>query len=97
MYGNSPLRLRRRKLESSFPTNAGQTHVDIAAGATDIELLVPHDVAARIDVDSVLGSTCVDPRRFMDTGDSYQSPHYSGAHNRVSIHIEALAADVTVN
>ena len=39
-----------------LPADAGQTYVAIAAGATDIELLVPDNVAAHIDITSPLGS-----------------------------------------
>ena len=77
-----------------LPTSAGQTHIDIAVGSADIELFVPHDVVARIDVDSPMGSVWIDPGRFVYTEDVYQSPHYFEAHNRVSIDIEALWADV---
>lgn len=80
-----------------LPSNAGQTHVDIAAGVTDIELVVPRDVAASIDIAAPLGSAWVDPVRFRRTDDGYRSPHYSEAHNRVSVDIEAFAADVIVN
>ena len=97
------LNVRRLDIETGtsnvrvqLPTGAGMTHVDIAGGMVDIELVVPHEVAARIDVGAPLGSVWVDPRRFVHTGDVYQSPHYSGARNRVNIEIEALAADVTV-
>ena len=80
-----------------LPSNAGQTRVDIAAGVTDIELVVPRDVAASIDIAAPVGSVWVNPVRFRETDDGYQSPHYSDAHNRVSIDIEAFAADVIVN
>ena len=97
------LNVRRLDIEAGIsdirvqlPNNAGQTHVDIAAGVTNIEIIVPHDVAARLDVAAPIGSVWVDPSRFVHTGDVYQSPHYSGARNRVNIDVEGFAADVTV-
>lgn len=97
------LSLRRLSIEAGasdirvqLPANAGQTQVDIAAGAADVEIVVPDDVAAKIDIAAPVSSVWVEPRRFMDTGDGYQSPHYLGASNRVEIDIEAVAADVTV-
>ena len=97
------LNVRRLSIEAGasdirvqLPANAGQTNVDIAAGAADIELIVPDDVAAKVDIAAPIGSVWVEPRRFMHTDDGYQSPHYFGARNRVSIDIEAVAADVSV-
>ena len=83
-----------------LPASAGQTYVDIAAGATDVELLVPDNVAAHIDIDSLLGSDWIDPHRFrfMEIDDVYvyRSANYSEAQNRVWVDIEAISADVTV-
>lgn len=98
------LNVRRLTIEAGvsdiriqLPTNAGQTHLDIAAGVTDIELVVPPDVGARIDIDAPLGNVWVDPVRFIESDDGYQTPNYTGVHNRVRIDVEALSADVTVN
>ena len=98
------LNVRRLTIEAGasdirvqLPTDAGQTHLDIAAGATDIELVVPPDVGARIDIDAPLGTVWIDPVRFIETDDGYQTPNYTGVHNRVRIDVEALSADVTVN
>ena len=97
------LNVRRLSIEAGasdirvqLPATAGQTNVDIAAGVADIEIVVPDDVAAKIDIAAPIGSVWVEPSRFMYTGDGYQSPHYFGAQNRVNIDIEALVADVTV-
>ena len=80
-----------------LPANTGQTYVDIAAGATDVELLVPDNVAAHIDIASPLGSAWIDPARFMEIEDDvYRSANYSDSRNRVWVDIEALSADVTV-
>ena len=80
-----------------LPANAGQTYVDIAAGATDVELLVPDNVAAHIDIASPLGSAWIDPARFMEIEDDvYRSANYSESRNRVWVDIEALSANVTV-
>ena len=83
-------------LRVQLPDEAGQTQVYIAAGAANVELVVPHGVAARIDVDAPLKSTWVNPVRFIETDDEYWSPGYLEARNRVSIDIEAFSADVTV-
>ena len=97
------LNVRRLTIEAGasdinvrLPSNAGLTHVDIRVGAADIELLVPDNVAAHIDIDSPLGSTWIDPIQFMEVDDVYQSANFSEARNRVWIDVEALSANVTV-
>ena len=79
-----------------LPANAGQTYVEIEAGVVDIEIDVPQGVAARIDSDTVLSSTRIDSTRFPETAAVHRSPDYDTATNRVSIKIDAAAADVTV-
>ena len=83
-------------LRVQLPDDAGQTHVDIAAGAANVELVVPRGVAARIDVDAPLKSTWINPVRFVEADNEFWSPGYLEARNRVSIDIEALSVDVTV-
>jgi hypothetical protein len=80
-----------------LPANAGSTHVEIAAGATDVEITVPRGVAARIENDSFVSSTQIDSARFFDTDDGHESPDYATARNRVNIEIEGFAADVTIS
>lgn len=80
-----------------LPTNAGETHVDINAGAADIDLIVPPTIGARIEIDAPLKSTQIDPIRFTETIDGYQSPNFHQAANRITIDIEALFADITVS
>ena len=71
--------------------------IEISAGAADIEILVPDNVAAHIDIASPLGSTWTDPARFMEIEDDvYRSVNYSESRNRVWVDIEALFANVTV-
>ena len=80
-----------------LPAYAGQTYIDIAAGAADIELLAPDTVAAHIEIASPLGSTWIDTSRFMEIEDDvYRSANYSESRNRVWVDIEALSTNVTV-
>ncbi len=80
-----------------LPVDAGQTHVVIASGATDVEIVVPQGVAARIVNEAFLSSTQIDSTRFFETNDGHQSPDYYNAENRVSIKIDAVVADVTIS
>ncbi len=80
-----------------LPVDAGQTHVVIESGAADVEIVVPHGVAARIVNEAFLSSTQIDSTRFLETDDGHQSPDYYNAENRVSIEIDAVAADITIS
>ena len=80
-----------------LPIDAGQTHVVIASGATDVEIVVPQGVAATIVNEAFLSSTQIDSTRFFETDDGHQSPDYFNAENRVSIEIDAVAADITIS
>lgn len=80
-----------------LPAKAEQTHIAIAAGAADIELLAPDNIGVHIDIASPLGSVWVDPVRFIEIEDDvYRSANYSESRNRVWVDIEALSANVTV-
>ena len=70
-----------------LPTNAGETHVDINAGAANTDLIVPQDVAASIEIEVPIRSTSFDPMRFTETNNGYESPNYHNATNRINITI----------
>ena len=81
-----------------LPVDSGRTSVEIAAGAANVEIVVPEGVAARIENEILMSSTRIDAGRFFRTDDGlHESPDYSTASNRVDIEIEGLAADVTVS
>lgn len=67
---------------------SGVTSVHVEAGVASVTLEVPRGVAARIRSRVALGSTSVDETRFPRTFDSWQSPDYATASNRVDIHFE---------
>ncbi len=84
-------------LKIQLPISAGETQVDVAAGVANVELVVPGGVSANIEIDSPLGSTQVDPNRFVETQEGFRSIRYSETGHRVDIDVEALSANVTVN
>ncbi|MHB1133557.1 MAG: LiaI-LiaF-like domain-containing protein [Chloroflexota bacterium] len=82
-----------------FAPRAGQSSLNIKAGAAAIDVTVPEGTAARVTVKNGIGSTSVDQRRFPTVGSSnntYQSPNYATAANRVDITIESGVSSVTV-
>jgi hypothetical protein len=80
----------------TLPRAAGYTKVDISGGAASFDIRVPDGVAARIRVESGLGSISVDQTRFPRTGKHYESPDYETAANKVEIKIEVGVSSVTV-
>lgn len=83
-------------VDVALPAAAGLTDVAVDAGASDITLIVPEGVAARITRSSGLTSFNVDEARFPKSGAGYETPGYLSAQNRVDIHLNIGAASVTV-
>jgi hypothetical protein len=80
----------------TMPRNAGFTKASISGGAASFDVRVPEGVAARIRVESGLGSVNVDQKRFPRVGNHYQSPDYDTAANKVELKMEVGVSSVTV-
>ena len=52
----------------TLPANAGQTRVNVHAGAASVEIYVPQGVSGRIRVQSGLAGIQIDQNRFPSTG-----------------------------
>jgi hypothetical protein len=75
----------------------GQASARISAGAAQVRIHVPPGVAARISTRGGLNSLRIDQARFPGGGGTHQSADYETASRRVSLDIEAGAADVSVD
>lgn len=82
--------------EVIMPKKAGYTDAKISGGAASFEVEIPKGVAARIRVDSGLGSVDVDEERFPRRGKSYQSEDYETAANQVDLKLEVGVSSVKV-
>ncbi len=82
--------------EITLPDNAGFTRVDIETGVASVLLRVPSGVAARIRARGGLASINVDTARFPMLGDTYQSPDYDRAPNKVDLDIQTGVGSVDV-
>jgi hypothetical protein len=80
----------------ALPAHAGHTRVNVEAGAASVRLIVPAGVAGRIRNQSGLSSITIDPSRFPRTGDTYQSPDFDSAANKVEIDIRTGVGSVDV-
>ncbi len=80
----------------TLPRAAGYTKASISGGAASFDIRVPEGVAARIRVESGLGSVSVDQKRFPRSGNHYESPNYEAAANKVELKMEVGVSSVTV-
>lgn len=96
-------------LDVAAKTGAGQVTVEIGRGITgdntvratsgagNVVVHVPSGVAARVRATSGLGKVIVDPRFSPIDRETYQSPDYDGAADRVEITVHSGAGTVSVS
>jgi len=82
--------------EVVLPSSAGVTSVGVDVNVANVEITVPDDVAARIQIDGGLSLIEVDRERFPQEGDYFQSPGFESAANRVEMVIECDIGRVVV-
>ena len=74
----------------------GYNTIDAKSGAGSVVVRVPSGVAANLRAKSGLGKVIVDPRFDKIDGDTYRSPDYEGATDRVEITLSSGAGNVSV-
>ena len=79
-----------------FPANAGASRAWVRSGAAEVNAQVPLNVAARVRVRGALASVNVNTQRFPRVGDSYQSPDFDSATNRLDLEVETGVGSVNV-
>jgi predicted membrane protein len=62
-----------------------------------VVVLVPSGIGAKIHATSGLGKVIVDSRFSQIDGNTYQSPDYDGAANKIEIVVSSGAGNVVVN
>jgi predicted membrane protein len=80
----------------TLPAQAQFTKVVVKAGMASVNLSVPRDVAARIEVNAGMAGVNVDASRFPKTGTHYLSPDYETATNKVEILVETGMGSVDI-
>ena len=94
------LRLRTGASETrvTLPAAAGYTRVDAEGGAAAIRFRVPEGVAARIRSSMTLASSEIDLVRFPRSaaGDTWESPDFASAANRVEIEVRGGVGSLSV-
>jgi hypothetical protein len=74
----------------------GSSTVNANSGAGSVAVYLPSGVAAHIDAHSGMGKVIVDPQFSPIDGDSYQSPGYDSAANKIEITVSSGAGNVSV-
>lgn len=97
------LQLRELHLETAasvneirLPANAGQTNIQIAAGATTVRIHVPKSVAAQIHLEPGLTNLKIADRFQKINEKLYLATNYAEAANRADIKIESALATVEI-
>ena len=75
----------------------GSNTVNANSGAGDVVVRVPSGIAAKVHATSGLGKVIVDSRFSKTDKNTYQSPDYDSAANKVEITVNSGAGDVSVN
>lgn len=83
--------------EITLPSNAGFTRVKIDSGAATLRIHIPEGVAAQIHIESGMTSIHVNERFSRVGTNSYLSPDFATATNRVEIRIETGMASVDID
>jgi hypothetical protein len=80
----------------TLPAHAGLTSAKIQSGVASVEITVPGGVAAHIRATGGLASIDIDETRFPRSGDTYRSPDFDAAENKVDLRIETGVGSVRV-
>jgi DUF4097 and DUF4098 domain-containing protein YvlB len=75
----------------------GRNSVDANSGAGNVSVRLPSGVAAKVNVTSGMGKVIVDSQFSKTDADTYQSPGYDDAADRVEITLHSGAGDVSVS
>ncbi len=81
----------------TMPASAGTTRAFIKADVANVEVTIPEGVAARIKVETDLGTFGVDESRFPRKGGYYLSPDFDSSTNRVDLELDCDIGRIRVN
>lgn len=74
----------------------GTLDAQVKAGAADMTIIVPQGVEVQIRPEDGLSTVKVNEERFLKRGDSYSTPGYSQAENRIRLNIASGLAKIEV-
>jgi len=71
----------------TLPASAVNTVINLDMNVSNLEIIVPKDVAVKIKIDNNLSVVSINQQRFIRQGDYYVSPDYETASNGVELNI----------
>lgn len=80
-----------------LPAAAGSTQARIKSGVASMNIEIPMNTEARIEVKSGLSGVDVDTRRFIQSGNVYESAGFGSAVNRIFLSIETGVGSVSIH
>ncbi len=80
----------------TMPSSGGTTYTYIKTDVSNVEIIIPDGVAAKIKVDKGLSAFHVDESRFPRKGDYYISQDFESAKNRIELEIDSDVGRVEV-
>jgi len=89
------LTLNASHSELYLPERDGRTEVEIEANASNVNIVLPHDVAAQITVSAHVSVVRVDSE-WERKGEVYTSPNFATAERRIELHINANASRIHI-
>lgn len=82
--------------EITLPAQSPFCRAIVRAGAASVVLRVPEGVAGRIEMESGLVGSKIDPQRFPFNGSVYETPGYDLAERRLEIKVEAGLGSIEI-
>ncbi len=79
-----------------MPSSASITQAYVKSDVANVEITIPEEVAARIQLDTDLSASDIDVRRFPQQGDYYISDGFDSAGNRIELEIDSDVGRVEV-
>jgi predicted membrane protein len=76
---------------------SGSSTISASSGAGNVTVQLPEGLAARIHMTSGMGKVVVDERFSKVDNDTYQTPDYDSAANKIEMTLSSGAGNVTVN
>lgn len=84
-------------LDVVLPDNPANLNVVAKTGAGNVSVQIPSGIAAKVHATSGVGKVIVDSRLSKLDGNTYQTPDYDAAANRIEITANSGAGNVSVN
>jgi hypothetical protein len=75
----------------------GSSTVNASSGAGNVAVHLPSGIAARVYLSSGIGKAIIDPRFSKIDDQTYQSPDYASAANKIDITLQSGAGNVSVD